>query len=191
VVGRKLSVIVFGVGNLLKKGLRLSTSGYIHGRLGVSLFMVIRRRFVMTKQHEAILKLLAGFQRTFGKNYCRPTHKTILKRLKEFYGIVMSERTLCRRLKELREWGYLWKIVRHIRGKGIKMVCRATAYYLMEKTKQYFFRMRRGAERLVVCFRAAKFGSRLGLKQEHDLKAVHPDVEILWKVGLKGGASHI
>jgi hypothetical protein len=145
----------------------------------------------MTKTHEAILKMFAGFNRTFGKNYCRPTHKTILKRLKEFHGIDICERTLCRRLKELVEWGYLWRIVRHIRGKGIKMVCRATAYYLMEKTRGYFFRWKRSCERLVVCFRAAKFGSRLVFKKEHNFKVGNSDVEILLKLSLKGGASHI
>ena len=77
----------------------------------------------LTKVHEGILKLLSGFNRTFGKNYCRPSQELMLKRLKEFHGIEISLRTLNRRLKELREWGYLWKIVRHIRGKGIKMVC--------------------------------------------------------------------
>ena len=128
----------------------------------------------MTKTHEAILKTLAGFQRTFGKDYCRPPQKVIL-----------------RRLKELNEWGYLFRIVRHIRGKGIKMVCRATAYYLMEKTRKYFLWLKRAAERLVVCFRAAKFGSRFVFKEEHNFKVASSDVEILLKSALKGRASPI
>jgi len=135
----------------------------------------------MTKTHEAILKMLAGFQRTFGKNYCRPPQRLMLKRLKEFHGIEISLRTLNRRLKELREWGYIWKIVRHIRGMGIKMVCRATAYYLLEKTRKYFLGLKRAAERLVVCFRVAKVGNRLVLEQEQGFKEASGDVEILWK----------
>ena len=135
----------------------------------------------MTKTHEAILKMLAGFQRTFGKNYCRPPQRLMLRRLKEFHGIEISLRTLNRRLKELREWGYLWKIVRHTKGMGIKMVCRATAYYLLEKTRKYFLGLKRAAERLVVCFRVAKFGNRLVHKEEHDLKTDVSNVEILWK----------
>ena len=135
----------------------------------------------MTKNHEAILKMLAGFQRTFGRNYCRPPQRLMLKRLKEFHGIDISLRTLNRRLKELREWGYLWKIVRHTRGQGIKMVCRATAYYLLEKTRKYFLGLKRAAERLVVCFRVAKFGNRLVLKEEQSFKKAHGIVEILWK----------
>ena len=135
----------------------------------------------MTKTHEAILKMLAGFQRTFGKNYCRPPQRLMLKRLKEFHGIEISLRTLNRRLKELREWGYLWKIVRHTRGMGIKMVCRATAYYLLEKTRKYFLGLKRAAERLVVCFRVAKLGNRFILKEEQGLKAGVSNVEILWK----------
>ena len=143
----------------------------------------------MTKTHEAILKMLAGFQRTFGKNYCRPPQRLMLKRLKEFHGIEISLRTLNRRLKELREWGYLWKIVRHTRGKGIKMVCRATAYYLLEKTRKYFFGLKRAAERLVVCFRVAKFGNRLVSKEDINLKAAYSNVEILLKSTIKGRAS--
>ena len=135
----------------------------------------------LTKVHEALLKLMAGFNRTFGKNYCRPSQELMLLRLKEFHGIEISLRTLNRRLKELREWGYLWKIVRHIRGKGIKMVCRCTAYYLLEKTREYFLGLKRVAERLVVCFRVAKFGNRFVLKKEHDLKLGVSGVEILWK----------
>jgi len=135
----------------------------------------------MTKTHEAILKMLAGFQRTFGKDYCRPPQRLMLKRLKEFHGIEISLRTLNRRLKELREWGYLWKIVRHVRGHGIKMVCRATAYYLLEKTRKYFLGLKRAAERLVVCFRVAKFGNRLSLKEEKDSINAYPSVEILLK----------
>jgi len=142
----------------------------------------------MTKTHEAILKMLAGFQRTFGKDYCRPPQRLMLKRLKEFHGIEISLRTLNRRLKELREWGYLWKIVRHIRGKGVKMVCRATAYYLLEKSRKYFLGLKRAAERLVVCFRVAKFGNRLVFKEELNLKAGYPNAEILWNSVLKGGA---
>jgi hypothetical protein len=115
----------------------------------------------------------------------------MLKRLKEYHGIDISLRTLNRRLKELREWGYLWKIVRHIRGKGIRMVCRATAYYLMEKTRKYFLGLKRAAERLVVCFRVAKFGNRLVFKKELNLNAASSGVEILWKSALKGGASPI
>ena len=145
----------------------------------------------MTKTHEAILKMLAGFQRTFGKDYCRPPQRLMLKRLKEFHGIEISLRTLNRRLKELREWGYLWKIVRHIRGKGVKMVCRATAYYLLEKARKYFLGLKRAAERLVVCFRVAKFGNRLVFKEELNFKAGYPNDEILWNSSLKGGARPI
>ena len=136
---------------------------------------------VLTKVHEGILKLLSGFNRTFGKNYSRPSQELMLLRLKEFHKIEISLRTLNRRLKELREWGYLWKIVRHIRGKGIKMVCRCTAYYLLEKTRKYFLGLKRAAERLVVCFRVAKFGNRLVSKEELDLKAAYSNVEILLK----------
>lgn len=139
----------------------------------------------MTKTHEAILKMLAGFQRTFGKNYCRPSQRLMLKRLKEFHGVEISLRTLNRRLKELREWGYIWKIVRHIRGIGIKMVCRATAYYLLEKTRKYFLRLKCAAERLVVCFRVAKLGNRLVLKKEQGLNEASGNVEILLKSSIK------
>jgi biotin operon repressor len=135
----------------------------------------------MTKTHEAILKMLSGFQRTFGKNYCRPPQRLMLKRLKEYHGIDISLRTLNRRLKELREWGYLWKIIRHIRGGGIKMVCRATAYYLLDKTRKYFLGLKRAAERLVVCFRVAKFGNRLVFKTEQDFNVALSGVEILLK----------
>lgn len=135
----------------------------------------------MTKTHEAIVKMLAGFQRTFGKNYCRPTQRLMLDKLKKYHGIEISLRTLNRRLKELREWGYMWKIVRHIRGKGIKMVCRATAYYLLEKTRKYFLGLKRAAERLVVCFRVAKFGNRLVSKEDINLKVAYSNVEILLK----------
>lgn len=145
----------------------------------------------MTKTHEAILKTFAGFQRTFGKDYCRPPQKVILRRLKEFHRIDISLRTLNRRLKELKEWGYLFRIVRHIRGKGVKMVCRATAYYLMEKTRKYFLGLKRAAERLVVCFRVAKFGTRLVFKEEHGLNVSSPNVEILLKSAIKGRASPI
>ena len=91
----------------------------------------------------------------------------------------------------MREWGYLWKIVRHIRGKGVKMVCRATAYYLLEKARKYFLGLKRAAERLVVCFRVAKFGNRLVFKEELNFKAGYPNDEILWNSSLKGGARPI
>jgi len=145
----------------------------------------------MTKKHEAIIKMLAGFQRTFGKNYCRPSQDLMLKKLKEYHDITISLRTLNRRLKELREWKFFWKIVRHIRGKGKKMVCRCTAYYLLEKARKYFLGLKRAAERLVVCFRVAKFGNRLVFKKELNLNAASSGVEILWKSAIKGRASPI
>lgn len=88
-----------------------------------------------------ILKMMRGGARKYGKKYFRPTLKTQVKLLLEIQGIDTSLRTLCRAIRELINEKYLWRKNRHTRGKGIKMVCRATAYYLLDKAMQLFKKM--------------------------------------------------
>jgi hypothetical protein len=86
----------------------------------------------------AILDMYRSGARKYKKKYFRPTLKTQVRLLWERQGIRTSIRTLSRAISELVKEHLVWRLNRHTRGKGKKMVCRATAYYVLDKAKNLF-----------------------------------------------------
>lgn len=70
------------------------------------------------------------------KGYCFPLRRTILKNLKERYGIEISMRTLCNHLKFLRDEGYVRVINRTHKGKHGNMVYTSSLYIPTMKAYQ-------------------------------------------------------
>lgn len=87
----------------------------------------------MCEKDQAILSTLLGVMRKYGKNYCVPSLKTILRLLQEYHKIKMSPRSLCYHMKELEAKGYIKRYRRHMRGPCGKMEFRSTAYYVLGK----------------------------------------------------------
>lgn len=98
-------------------------------------------RVTMAELKVAVLKMHRGGARKYGKRYFRPTLKTQVRLLWEKQGIKTSIRTLCRAIRGLIDKGYLWRKNRCTKGKGIKMICRATAYYVLDKANRLFRKM--------------------------------------------------
>lgn len=76
----------------------------------------------------AILDLLKGMSKKYDKKYCYPAQETILELLKKFHGIVMSIRTLNRRLAKLQKMGLIRRIRRLTRSAWT-----SSAYYVCDR----------------------------------------------------------
>ena len=84
--------------------------------------------YALKTDEVAILDLLRGMIKKFGKKYCYPSHATICRLLEKFHCIRMSERTLCRRLAKLQKLG----LIRRIRRLS-QSAWTSTAYYVCER----------------------------------------------------------
>lgn len=87
----------------------------------------------MSQTDQMILSTLMGVINKYGKNYCMPSQKTILRLLQEHHKLKISRRCLCYHLKELEVQGYIKRFRRHRRGPVGKMEFRSTIYYVLSK----------------------------------------------------------
>ncbi len=76
-----------------------------------------------------IVKTINGFRKTFGKNYCFPTQKKILDKLKEYHGITICRRTLNYHLRKIEDLEVIKRTKRHYRGTLGNLICRSTLYF--------------------------------------------------------------
>jgi len=129
------------------KSKRLKRIGEVFSRLkaaGVKLRKVQRRELM-----EAIVELIDGGKRKYGKDYFRPSLDTMVVLLAERQHIETSLRTLSRAIRNLVDEKAIWRKNRHTRGKGIKMLCRTTAYYVLYKGREMFRKMLQKAQRFL------------------------------------------
>ena len=124
-------------------------------------------------------------RRKYGKKYFRPTLKTQVALLAKYQHIKTSVRTLSRAIRELVDEMVVHRINRHIRGKGIKMVCRATAYYLLDNSMRIFRKMLKQAKSFLEPLGRPKVASDLVNTKRVYSNKDSSVVEILWKSPLK------
>lgn len=84
----------------------------------------------MVSQKEAILSTLLGVARKYEKAYCFPSQGCLLRLLGKRHKVVISRRTLNRRLKDLQVEGYFDRVRRHRRGDRGNLIFNTTLYKL-------------------------------------------------------------
>ena len=82
-----------------------------------------------------VIEMIEMGSKHYGSHYFHPSLKTQVKLLVKYQGIKTSLRTLSRAIKDAKDWGWLWSKCRHIRGRGLKMVCRSTIYRVCDKAR--------------------------------------------------------
>jgi len=97
----------------------------------------------------SIVEMIEGGKKKYGKKYFRPALDTAVILLAERQHIETSLRTVSRAIRELVDEKAIWRKNRHTRGKGIRMVCRATAYYVLYKGQEMFRKMLQRAQRVL------------------------------------------
>ena len=82
----------------------------------------------------AILSTLGGVGKRYKKPYCYPSQKTILELLKKYHQMVISKRTLNRRLRLLEDAGFFERVRRHFRDRVEDvMILKSTLYKFKRK----------------------------------------------------------
>lgn len=84
-----------------------------------------------------VLTVLLGMAGHYGRTWCNPFQRTILREISRRTGRTMSRRTLCRHLGALIRDGWLEKIVRHFRRSDGELELRATAHILTLKAQRW------------------------------------------------------
>ena len=82
----------------------------------------------MLSTKQAILAILVGYCQHWKKPYCYPSQASILKKLEEFYGVIISPRTLNRKLAWMESHGWIQRIRRHYKDIHRGMCFRSTLY---------------------------------------------------------------
>ncbi|RLC84245.1 MAG: hypothetical protein DRJ03_14815 [Chloroflexi bacterium] len=80
----------------------------------------------------AIIYTIQGLISTTGKNYCWPSQAKLLYLLKEFYGVVISRRTLNYHLRRLEDQGFISRI-RRIKRRPDGTLSLSTSLYFLGK----------------------------------------------------------
>jgi hypothetical protein len=138
-----------------------------------------------------ILQMFDALKRKYGKKYCRPPLKTMVKLLVQNPKIQTSTRTISRAIREMVDDHEIYRKNRHKRGKGIKMLCRATAYYILDKGFEIFRKMLRQAQRFLRPLGEPNLASdKVPLERVFN-KFSAQGVEILLKSVIKGRASPV
>ena len=85
---------------------------------------------MIDRKDAAILAVIKGLAVRFNSTYSKPRQITILKLLKDRYGIEMCRRTLCYRLAALDALKITQRFRRHYKRADGQLVLRSTAYYV-------------------------------------------------------------
>ena len=139
----------------------------------------------------AIQRMIDGGKRKYGKEYFRLTLKTMVRLLAERQRIDTCVRSVSRAIRELVDEKVVHRINRCTRGNGIKMICRATAYYLLDKATRIFRKIFKEAKAFLMPSGRTRLSYDYLIKQEKNYKNVATNVEILWKSPYEGRASPI
>jgi len=96
--------------------------------------------------HQAILAFLMQTADYHRKAYCYPSHETILKRLREWFHLSISDRTLCRHLAAFERDLYITRQRRHRRGRDGNLILRSTIYKIGLRAFQQLARWARSLQ---------------------------------------------
>jgi len=97
---------------------------------------------IVRSDYLALLDTLRGVQSKYKQKYSFPSQQRLIELLREYHGITICRRTLNYWLKRMEAAGYIYRIQRHMRGKG-GMVMRSTAYYICNRGRAAMKRLRR------------------------------------------------
>jgi phosphoglycolate phosphatase-like HAD superfamily hydrolase len=144
----------------------------------------------MESRSSAILGTLVGVSKTYGKKYCYPSQKTILRLLAKYHGFEFSRRTLNRDLKELEVNGFI-KRLRRLTEKGIHAGrFSSTLYKFTHKAFKYLFGLGKWVEGVFSSFRVPKVAHNKSQRENEIFSGFPASVENLWKSPREGSASH-
>ena len=87
----------------------------------------------VTSTGTAIVGVLSALQLKFGKDYSYPSQEKLRELLARYHKIVISPRTLNRRLRFLEDNGFIYRVRRTCKGPEGRMLFRTTAYYVLHK----------------------------------------------------------
>lgn len=95
--------------------------------------MMIYQRESIEGPLQAVIETLGSISAKYGKAYCYPSQKTILRLLGEYHGIEISRRTLNRVLRWLENHGYFMRTRRHRAGPDGRILFATTMYTFKKK----------------------------------------------------------
>lgn len=143
----------------------------------------------MESRECAILGTLVGVSKTYGKKYCYPSQKTILRLVSKYHGFEFSRRTLNRDLKELEVDGFIRR-VRRLTERGIHGGrFSSTLYKFTHKAFKYLFGLGKWVEGVFSSFRVPKLAHNKSQRENDIFSEFPPTVDNLWKFPIKGRAS--
>ena len=124
--------------------------------------------WVINAKHIAIVSVLEGLMRKYGKAYSYPSQEKIIELLQTYHGFKMTRRTLNRYLADIERWNCIGRIVRHHEGPNRTMQFRTTAYYILQRVAEIVKKFLRQAIRLAEVFRVPRI-TQYSLTTERDL----------------------
>jgi len=127
-------------------------------------------------QEEAIMMTVIGISRKAGKGYCWPSQEHILELMDKYHGVVISRRTLNRRLDELESGEWFKRVRRIARGQDGRLVMRSTLYKLLGRAYAWVGRLGRWAVGVARVFRVPKLAHNYSLRERRVSAVLSPDV---------------
>lgn len=85
----------------------------------------------------AIIDTLRILQKKYGKKYCYPSQKTLLKLLQSYQYVKICRRTLNYHLLRLNQTGIIHRIRRHTKTSFGVLILKTTAYYILKKVSAF------------------------------------------------------
>jgi hypothetical protein len=134
----------------------------------------------------AIVSVLMGIGKTYGKKYVVPSQRTILDLLKRFHGVKISRRTLNRRLRVLEDKFYIRRQRRRSLLKEPLGQFRSTMYFFKGKLYNCLHSLGNWISGLFRFYRVPKVAHYKKFHRSRSGLGVLRNVEILWKSPIVG-----
>ena len=133
--------------------------------------------------------IITGYAIHYKKLYSWPAQQTLLRRAREWKGLVCSLRTLNRDLKRMAKERW-FKRTRRLTRKGVTAGrFTSTMYTIGRKAFIFAIKMKKVADRILSFSRLPNLANNKSQRENKIFKEVSTDVGILWKADIKGGAS--
>jgi hypothetical protein len=138
---------------------------------------------------QAVIETLGSVSAKYGKGYCYPSQKTILRLLGEYHGIDISRRTLNRVLRWLEDHGYFKRTRRHRAGSDGRILFATTMYTFKKKLFIRLNSIKKWCDRVSSPLRVPLRAQYRLTKKNEILIHAAGNVGILLKSSLEGRAS--
>ena len=143
----------------------------------------------MTQQQEAIARTLVGIAKTHNKFYCWASRETLCLLLKKFHHLNVSPRTLSRRIKEMKDEGYLVVVRRNWSEVNGSKKYRCNLYKFTKKLFLWLKSLGEYVRKVFSHFHVPILAHYSYKPLRRDLESAGGNVEILWKSPIKGKPS--